>query len=54
MDEKLFNLSTAKDVESESNETLFSSGLGLVRSLFFSSGFRCGSSAALPFLVSGV
>ena len=37
MDEKLFNLSSAKDVESESNETLFSSQarLGLVRSLFF-------------------
>ena len=43
MDEKLFNLFTAKDVESEceskvdANETLFSSqvGLGLVRSLLF-------------------
>ena len=33
MDEKLFSLSTWKDVESEPNETLFSSGLGLVRSL---------------------
>ena len=37
MDEKLFNLSTAKDVELESNETSFSSQarLGLVRSLLF-------------------
>ena len=37
MDEKLFNLSTAKDVESESNETSFSSQarLELVRSLLF-------------------
>ena len=35
MDEKPFFLSTATNVETESNETFFSSGLGLLRGLVF-------------------